>query len=376
MDDRRIGRAARTPRNGVRSVEVANRGTRPQGEEQARLLATQWELEYRETHTLSLDPGVLGILDAAEALRLEALPLKIEAGRPIFAVAEPSHERFAAVRTAVGENASFVVVSMEALQALLGSKVFNPAGPERPRPEPLESEPRSSLAPPPPPQQLPPPADPRVEEARAEQARAEEARAERMRVEHVRAEEARVERMRAEEARAERIRSEVAQTGSPAPVSHGEPARGEEGPAADPRGSEPGVPEPLPQRPVLVALGPESVVQTPNARLDSLLSQIGAGAATLAAQVKELNTALEESQHELRNAREQLERARLEINQSRTTIETLRGELAASQALHHATSARLRDVANAIEDHTAGEPARPPAEDYRPAAFEAASRIA
>ncbi len=90
-----------------------------------RHLAERWGLPYREPHTLSIDPSALEIIDRDEAKRLRVLPLEVGTDGPVFAVAEPSEERFAAVRELAGSNASFVVVAQESLDALLNSKVFS-----------------------------------------------------------------------------------------------------------------------------------------------------------------------------------------------------------------------------------------------------------
>ena len=80
---------------------------------------------YREAHTLSIDPAALEIIDREESRRLRVLPLEVGPDGPIFAVAEPSEERFAEVRELAGDNATFVVVARETLDALLNSKVFS-----------------------------------------------------------------------------------------------------------------------------------------------------------------------------------------------------------------------------------------------------------
>ena len=53
------------------------------------------------------------------------LPLEVGPDGPVFAVAEPSEERFAEVREIAGDNATFVLVARETLDALLNSKVFS-----------------------------------------------------------------------------------------------------------------------------------------------------------------------------------------------------------------------------------------------------------
>jgi hypothetical protein len=97
----------------------------------AKYLADRWGVPYREAHTLSIDPTVLEILDREESKRLRVLPLEFGPDGPVFAVAEPSEERFAAVRNIAGDHASFVIVAKETLDALLNSKVFNVSGNSR-----------------------------------------------------------------------------------------------------------------------------------------------------------------------------------------------------------------------------------------------------
>jgi hypothetical protein len=96
-----------------------------------KLVAERWGLEYREAHTLSIDPTALEILDREASRRLGVLPLEFGPDGPVFAVAEPSEERFAAVRDLAGDNATFVVVASETLDALLNSKVFSAPNTQR-----------------------------------------------------------------------------------------------------------------------------------------------------------------------------------------------------------------------------------------------------
>jgi hypothetical protein len=99
----------------------------------AKYLADRWGFPYREAHTLSIDPTVLEILDREESKRLRVLPLELGPDGPVFAVAEPSEERFAAVRDVAGDHASFVIVAKDTLDALLNSKVFSVSGHSRRR---------------------------------------------------------------------------------------------------------------------------------------------------------------------------------------------------------------------------------------------------
>ena len=94
-------------------------------EQNGKHLADRWGLPYREAHTLSIDPAALEIVDREESRRLRVLPLEVGTDGPVFAVAEPSEERFTAVRDLAGDNATFVVVAKDTLDALLNSKVFS-----------------------------------------------------------------------------------------------------------------------------------------------------------------------------------------------------------------------------------------------------------
>ena len=310
-------------------MEGANRGSRSQEDEAARFLAQQWELEYRETHALSLDPSALGILGATEARRLEALPLEVIGDRAIVAVAEPTVERLAAVRAAAGENASFVVVSRSALEALLSSKVFNPGTPEREQDDEAEDDDRVATE-----VALEAPSAVAADEIEAPP-------------------------------------NETTTAPPELPTSRPEPEYPDDRrDDAESRASLPAPVEPqAPIRPVLVAVGSGAAADSD--RLDTLLRQISATSSTLALQVGELSSALEESHSELQGAREQLERARVENAQSRAAIDALGEELAASRAMSHATTARLRELVSALEGSAGGEGA---ANEYPPPAYE--SRIA
>ena len=112
----------------------------------ARRLAEEWKLEYREAHSVAVDPRALALVDGEACRRLRVAPLTAGAGGPVVAVAEPSEERFAGVRMLTGDSTRFVVISGRTLDALLGSRMFGarparvepaePAAPEPERPEP------------------------------------------------------------------------------------------------------------------------------------------------------------------------------------------------------------------------------------------------
>jgi hypothetical protein len=96
----------------------------------ARRLAEQWQLEYREPHTVSIDPRALSLLEGADCRRLRAVPLTAGADGALVAVARPDEERFAAVRALTGEQTRFVVIGERTLDALLGSRIFGERPPE------------------------------------------------------------------------------------------------------------------------------------------------------------------------------------------------------------------------------------------------------
>lgn len=334
-------------------MEGANRGARSQEDEAARFLAQQWELEYRETHTLSLDPSVLGILDAAEARRLEALPLEIDGDRPVFAVAEPTVDRLAAVRAAAGEHASFVVVSRTALDALLSSKVFNPGTPDLGYEEQLEPvdqlDPAAAVVPEALPSfDAPPEPFPAAETEPEDPSRHDGWPG-------------------SDEADDERAGGDPPRYGSPTDRDEG---RADRTPPLEPsRQQEPQTPP----RPVLVAVGSDS---SDESRVETLVRQINATGTMLAAQVGELSAALEETQSQLRLARDQLERARIENTQSRASIQALGDELAASRAMSQVTTTRLRELVTALEGSTSENEDVEAPDPYASRTYEANSRIA
>lgn len=263
----------------------------------AKYLADRWGFPYREAHTLSIDPTVLEILDREESKRLRVLPLEYGPEGPVFAVAEPSEERFAAVRDVAGDNASFVIVEKNTLDALLNSKVFSVSGGGR-RASLFRTEPHDT----------PPNGYPESDEHRQEEAHADVHAAD--------------TDFRPED------------HAHDAPVQEHEQHSYENGAAM-------------------------STTQTNGAgsteALDQLLNQIAAGTGTLRAQVDSLTEALETAQRELREANEQLAEA-TRVNEGhdqlvtglRTEIESLRAELERSTALNASMTARLEDVVRAL----------------------------
>jgi len=256
-----------------------------------KLVAERWGLEYREAHTLSIDPAALEILDREESRRLGVLPLEFGPEGPVFAVAEPSEEKFAAVRDLAGDNARFVVVARETLDALLNSKVFSvPNAPRRPA----------------------------------------------------------LFRSHTNVDRAAASSSEIVTVGAgglePESSSEERPAEEPDPAASDSPGDTDGP----------VGSGTREPSES-TTTLDSLLTQIKSGAGSLRAQVEHLSESLEATQRELREANEQLAEANRAAEAHDEVVAGLSGEiaslyekLAGSSSLNESMTARLQEVAREL----------------------------
>jgi len=157
-------------RTGDRLGEVVVKRRLASEDDVARLLAQQWGLDYVERSSIWFDADALARLSLEDAQRLEALPTRVEDGRVVVAVAEPTEQRLAALRHVIGEDTVVVVVPKTALDAGLRSDLLasrpsaaEPTFDELAQPQPIEDGP---LWPPPP---LPPQPDPLLEEPAAEE---------------------------------------------------------------------------------------------------------------------------------------------------------------------------------------------------------------
>ena len=146
---------------GERIGEVVVRRGWATEDEIAKLLAEQWQLGYVERSSIFFDADALGRLTREEAQRLEALPTRVQDGRVVVAVAEPTEQRLADLREVIGEDTVVVVVPKTALDAGLRSELLSgaPGGtadsvpePEEPPGEPVHAPPRPAPAPPPQPE--------------------------------------------------------------------------------------------------------------------------------------------------------------------------------------------------------------------------------
>jgi hypothetical protein len=94
----------------------------------ARLLAEQWALDYVERSSIWFDANALAQMSREDAQRLEALPTRVEDGRVVVAVAEPTEQRLGALRELLGEETVMIVVPKSALDAGLRSDLLRSRG--------------------------------------------------------------------------------------------------------------------------------------------------------------------------------------------------------------------------------------------------------
>jgi hypothetical protein len=144
---------------GERLGEIVVRQGFASEEDVARLLAEQWDLGYVDRASIWFDANALARLSREDAQRLEAMPTRVEDGRVVVAVAEPTEERLAALREVIGEDTVVVVVPKAALEAGLHSELLKSNGQPVEKSE-AEPEPDAGLdeaeAPPPAPEGAPP----------------------------------------------------------------------------------------------------------------------------------------------------------------------------------------------------------------------------
>lgn len=94
----------------------------------AKLLAEQWDLSYVDRASIWFDANALARLSREDAQRLEALPTRIEDGRVVAAVAEPTEHRLEALRKLLGDETVVIVVPKSALEAGLRSELLPSRG--------------------------------------------------------------------------------------------------------------------------------------------------------------------------------------------------------------------------------------------------------
>jgi hypothetical protein len=136
---------------GERLGEVIVRQGLASEEDIARLLAEQWDLSYVDRASIWFDADALARLSREDAQRIEAMPTRVQDGRVVVAVAEPTEQRLAALREVIGEDTVVVVVPKTALQAglhseLLASDGRSPSKPRGDKIDALKSAPDSDVA--------------------------------------------------------------------------------------------------------------------------------------------------------------------------------------------------------------------------------------
>jgi hypothetical protein len=146
---------------GERLGEVVVRRGLLTEEQLAKALADQWSLNYVDRASIWFDGAALARMSREDAQRLEAMPTRVQDGRVVVAVAEPTDERLASLRDVIGGEPVVVVVPRSALDAALSSELLtsrSTTDAAEPSPPPV-----AQAAPPPPPQAaapvdlLPPP---------------------------------------------------------------------------------------------------------------------------------------------------------------------------------------------------------------------------
>src|SRR5207244_11696879 len=130
---------------GERLGEVVVRRGLVTEEKVAQLLAQQWDLSYVDRASIWFDADALARLSREDAKRLQAMPTRVQDGRVVVAVAEPTEQRLAALREVIADTV-VVVVPKTALDAALSSELLTSRG----KPD--------THAPPPEPEPPPPPA--------------------------------------------------------------------------------------------------------------------------------------------------------------------------------------------------------------------------
>jgi Type II secretion system (T2SS), protein E, N-terminal domain len=145
---------------GERLGEVIVRRGLVTEEKVAQMLAEQWALSYVDRASIWFDADALARLSREDAHRLQAMPTRVQDGRVVVAVAEPTEQRLNALRDVIGSDTVVVVVPKTALDAALNSELLASRGRGDPAPEPAPPLPMPELrlAPEPDPDTFPPPA--------------------------------------------------------------------------------------------------------------------------------------------------------------------------------------------------------------------------
>jgi hypothetical protein len=113
---------------GVRLGEIVVHRGHLSEDQLAMVLAEQWGLSYVDRASIWFDADALARLSREDAQRLGALPTRVQDGRVVVAVAEPTEQRLDALRRVIGEDTVVVVVPKSALDAGLSSELLASRG--------------------------------------------------------------------------------------------------------------------------------------------------------------------------------------------------------------------------------------------------------
>ena len=83
---------------GERLGEVVVRRGLASEEKVAQMLAEQWQLSFVDRASIWFDADALARLSREDAQRLQAMPTRVQDGRVVVAVAEPTEQRLGAVQ--------------------------------------------------------------------------------------------------------------------------------------------------------------------------------------------------------------------------------------------------------------------------------------
>jgi hypothetical protein len=92
----------------------------------AALVARQWDLSFVALSMITVDDSARALLSRQVCGRLGACPVSFDDGVPVFALADPNEDRFAAVREALGTPCSFFVTTGSALAGLIDQQPSAP----------------------------------------------------------------------------------------------------------------------------------------------------------------------------------------------------------------------------------------------------------
>ena len=92
----------------------------------ANLIARQWDLTFVARSLISVDGDAQDRMSSEAAQQLGVCPVTSSDGAPLVAIADPSEERFAAAREALGDQCTFVVTTPSALAQLIDELPSSP----------------------------------------------------------------------------------------------------------------------------------------------------------------------------------------------------------------------------------------------------------